>query len=232
MTKRIFDIIITGDRSLTVRHPRFGETYHSIHGAITESRHVFIEAGMKYFLTTFPETGDLRIFEMGFGTGLNALLTWYEARRLPLHVHYTSIEKFPLVTVDDLAGGLPPAMRDFFAAIHAAPWDRAVEVAPGFRLEKRRGDITEWNWPADGYDVIYYDAFSPRTQPGLWTPALFEAMFEALRPGGVWVTYVAKGQVRRDLQAAGFEVERLPGPPGKREMLRAVKPLKPLNENR
>jgi len=230
MTKRNFEIITTGDQSPTVRHPRFGETYHSTYGALTESRHVFIEAGMRYFLDQFPERSFLRIFEMGFGTGLNALLTLLEAHRRTVKVHYTSIEKFPLDNVDDLASYLSSGERHLFAALHASPWDETVEISPGFILEKRLGDIHSWAWPAGVYDVIYYDAFSPRTQPELWTPALFRAMFEALRPGGIWVTYVAKGQVRRDLQAAGFEVERLPGPPGKREMLRAVKPLKKDNE--
>ncbi len=225
MTKEIFRRIRTGDGSWTVRHAAFAETYHSIHGARTESMHVFIRNGLAY-VAALGGKKSVAVLEMGLGTGLNALLSYEYARSQGIKIRYTAVEKFPLQNGEILLEGLPEHEARILSEIHRCPWHAPCELDAFFELQKVRADFTDKTFPAETFDLIYYDAFSPNIQPELWTPELFRRMFAWLRPGGVWVTYVAKGQVRRDLQAVGFATERLPGPPGKREMLRAVKPEK------
>ena len=223
MTNHRLDLISTSDGSPTVRHSRFDETYHSIHGAVTESTHVFIRAGLEYFLKKHPGSRNIKIFEMGLGTGLNALLTYRYLKEHDGPVCYHAVEKFPLEAWQKLNYARGEDERLFFERLHTSPWDGGPWHKDGFMWRKYRMDLMDFDFEPLSYHVIYYDAFSPVTQPDLWTPVLYARMYEALVPGGVWVTYVAKGQVRRDLQAVGFRVERLAGPPGKREMLRAVK---------
>ena len=177
---------------------------------------------------TRGEGTPLRLFEVGFGTGLNALLTYQmaEAERIP--IHYYSIEKYPVAPdvyealhYEGVTGPLDSAQA--LHALHTAPWGEAVQLSPFFTLEKLHGDLTECYFP-EGLSVIYYDAFSPDSQPELWAEELFARLFAASLPEAVLTTYCAKGEVRRRLQRAGFLVERLPGPPGKREVLRARVP--------
>lgn len=214
---------MTGDGSSTLYSPRFDEHYHSVHGAIQESRHVFLEAGLRPFLT---RESAVRIFEMGFGTGLNTLLTLMVDPRPP--IHYISIEAYP-VPADQLPAlnygeQLGEAASSTFQSLHQAEWEKEMEIAPDFILQKRVTTLEDFRLE-EAVDLIYYDAFAPSAQPELWTPEVMQRCFDMLRPGGVWVSYCAKGDVRRGLQAAGFEVERLPGPPGKRQMLRATRPM-------
>lgn len=183
---------------------------------------MFIEAGFGS-----AQTGLVRVLEMGFGSGLNAWLTLLEAEKAGRAVEYVGVEKFPVAAEVAAALGYGSAMLGGgsdprFAALHAAPWDEWTQISSTFRLLKRRGDLTE-RVPDGAFDVVYWDAFSPETQPELWTPELFGRVYEAMAPGGVLVTYSAKGDVRRALQAAGFDVEKLPGALGKRHMLRAKK---------
>ena len=190
----------TEDGSPTLRHPVFGETYHSLHGAVAEARHVFIAGGLKR--CPLPH---VHILEAGFGSGLNAWLTLREAEESGRTLRYA----------DD----------PLFGALHRAPWGEPTEITPRFRLEKRAEDLVFARMDAI-FDIIYFDAFAPDTQPELWTEGLFRKLFAQTAPGGALVTYSAKGTVKRALRAAGYEVTRLPGAPGKRHMVRAVRPRK------
>ncbi len=207
----------TADGSATLFVPGLDEHYHSVKGARTESVHVFIDMGLRACPVAAP-----RVLEVGFGTGLNALLTWDEAERARRPVFYTTLELYPLRLDEALSLGYGGRLR----ALHEAEWEREVLLSPCFTLCKRQADFTTLPLPAGAFDVVYFDAFAPDKQPAMWTEERFAALFAALSPGGILATYCAKGEVRRRLQRAGFCVERLPGPPGgKREILRARKPL-------
>lgn len=217
------EVIDTGDGSHSILNTALQETYHSRHGAVRESTHVFIDHGLRVAELTHP--GPIRILEIGFGTGLNALLTLLEAGRGRLNITYESWEKFPLPAqvLDQLNFGEIVGDTAAFQALHQAPWNIAATIRPGFDLHKRTGDIlTE---PLEGsYDLIYYDAFAPSKQPEMWTQEILRKVTLTLAPGGLLVTYCAKGQVKRDLAVLGLTVETLPGPPGKKEMTRASRP--------
>ncbi|MCB9169753.1 MAG: tRNA (5-methylaminomethyl-2-thiouridine)(34)-methyltransferase MnmD [Flavobacteriales bacterium] len=214
----------TTDGSFTLRNEGLNEHYHSVHGAVQESRHVFIRNGLQAM--GLPH---IDLLEVGLGTGLNALLSFLATRELPCSVRYTALEPYPvgadLLRVMDHCGATGvPEVRDHFEAWMNAGPDVTIAVSERFcfvRLEQQAETITLKN----AIDLIYFDAFAPEKQPELWTQPVFQRMFATLRPGGILVTYCAKGQVRRDMVAAGFAVERLPGPPGKREMLRARRPM-------
>lgn len=216
-------IIRTSDGSRTIQIPGWEEQYHSLHGALQESLHVFIAHGLAQYASR-----PVRILEMGFGTGLNALLSLLEAPRRGLLLEYTALEAFPVTREEWEAldyGSLfdDPEAGDHFQKLHEAPWETPTSVTPSFTLLKLQADLLEFN-ACDAFDLVYFDAFGARVQPELWTVKVFQSMFHALSEGGCLVTYAAKGSVRRAMLASGFLVERLPGPPGKREMLRALKP--------
>lgn len=218
------EIIETQDGSHSIYSRQFGVTYHSKYGAIQESRHVFIEAGLFYKVLTQKE---IAVLEIGLGTGLNALLTYIESQRRQLQIRYEAVEAFPLTPAQArqlnhpalLEGG---AFREQFLAIHEAPWGKRTTLASSFELTKRLGHFEEIEFPPE-FDVVYFDAFAPNAQPELWELSTLRKAYEALVPGGVFVTYCAKGAVKRRLKTLGFEVEKLQGPPGKREMTRAIK---------
>ena len=212
----------TADGSYTLYVPELDEHYHSVKGALTESKHIFIDMGLKHAAATEP-----RILEIGLGTGLNCFLTLMEAEASRRKVHYTGIERFPLtlevVRSLDYPSVIGQGHTEDYFAIHQAPWEEDVELSPWFTLHKTEGDFTRHQFEK-GYDIIYFDAFAPEKQPEMWSQPLFEILYSILNEGGILTTYCAKGVVRRMLQAAGFKVERLPGPPGgKREILRATK---------
>jgi tRNA U34 5-methylaminomethyl-2-thiouridine-forming methyltransferase MnmC len=218
-------IIRTSDGSKTIQLTGWNEQYHSIHGAIQEAYHVFIEAGLRQFANR-----KLSVLEVGFGTGLNALITLLEAPALQLRLQYTALETAPVSEGEwqELAYGSEldqPRAEEFYKKLHHAVWGEFAPVHPDFSLLKLQTDVREFLVDQPFYDLIYFDAFGARVQPELWTLNIFTRMFSVLRPGGILVTYSAKGSVRRAMEAAGFKTERLPGPPGKREMLRASKPL-------
>lgn len=213
-------IVRTADGSLTLQLPAWQEQYHSLHGAVQEAYHVFIHKG----LYSLPNQ-EIALLELGFGTGLNALITFLEARQRKLSIRYTGLEAFPVTQSEWEAldyGSLfsEPDATAIFQALHEAPWEAETALSETFRLHKRRMDFRELS-DSEAFDLVYFDAFGARVQPELWTEAIFSSVFRAVRPGGCLVTYAAKGSVRRAMQAVGFRVERLPGPPGKREMLRA-----------
>ncbi len=220
--------VITKDGSHTIHLADLDVTYHSVHGALTESRHVFIDAGLQYRLS-LPYHPPLQILEMGFGTGLNALLSLERAEMGSLPFAYTGIEAYPLS--DEIVDRLNyvkhmkrTGLEESFKELHQAPFEKEIQITPHFIFKKIKSTIQEAlpQW-VSCFDLIYYDAFAPLSQPELWTPAIFNQLFDSMRPGGILVTYCSKGDVRRAMQGAGFEVWKLPGPPGKREMLRAVR---------
>jgi len=198
------------------------EQYHSKHGAIQEAYHVFIHSGLYLF-----KNQDLNILEIGFGTGLNAFITLIEFQKRNLKINYTGVEAYPVSEVElDQLNYLEElesiSRKKDFNLMHASPWEEVVEINSQFTLKKEQKlfkDINEFNT----YDLIYFDAFGARVQPELWTVEIFRIMFNAMKSGGCLVTYSAKGSVRRAMLEVGFLVDRLPGPPGKREMLRAKK---------
>ncbi len=219
-------IVRTADGSKTIQLPEWNEQYHSLHGAVQEAYHVFIESGLRQF-----SDRELSILEVGFGTGLNALITLAEAPSLHLKLHYTALETAPVTEAEwreldygstvDISGAAL-----WYEQLHGCPWEQPFTLRDGFILTKRKTDLRQFVASSPAYDLIYFDAFGARVQPDLWTEDIFSRMFSALRPGGILVTYSAKGSVRRAMEAVGFRTERLPGPPGKREMLRASKPKK------
>jgi tRNA U34 5-methylaminomethyl-2-thiouridine-forming methyltransferase MnmC len=200
------------------------EHYHSTFGAITESMHIFIRAG----LNVLGPGKDVTIFEAGFGTGLNALLTCIEASRTNSRILYYSLEKYPVATDLIMQLNYPEFLdnahdtRDLFQSIHMAPWDVTVSINDRFRLHKIKGDLNDFVAPFS-YDLVYFDAFAPGKQPELWRTEIFGRIFNSLLPGGILVTYCVKGDVKRAVKSAGFLIEKLPGPAGKREILRARK---------
>lgn len=212
----------TTDGSITLYLPELDEHYHSTKGAMTEALHVYIDLAFRHFLSQQNQahTMPIRVFEVGFGTGLNALLTLKNAKEENVNVHYSSVELYPLQTelLDALNYGDPQSLQ----LLHQAPWNAPHAITPNFELHKLQADLLTMNIPCA--DVVYFDAFAPEKQPELWTPAVFQKIYEAMSPGGVLTTYCAKGAVRRALQQVGFFVERMPGPAnGKREVLRAIK---------
>ncbi len=216
------EIITTGDGSKTIHIKEWNEQYHSKHGAIQEAYHVFVKHGLSLF-----ENRDLSVLEIGFGTGLNAFITFLEARNNGLKVRYTGVELYPIEETEIKALNYTAQLKaenfaDVFLKMHSSDWEREIMISDDFILRKEQKDFKEIN-AENEFDLVYFDAFGARVQPELWTETIFLKMYRAMRKNGVLVTYAAKGSVRRAMQAVGFIVERLPGPPGKREMLRAKK---------
>ena len=220
MKRRVID---TADGSKTILIEDWQEQYHSIHGALQEAYHVFIKHGLHAV-----KHKDLAVLEMGFGTGLNALITYLEAEKKGLRIQYRGIEKYPvseeelqlLNYVDILQ---EPGLDEVFWKMHKLPWETTIPLSQNFILTKNQMDFRELT-DNSRFHLVYFDAFGPRVQPELWTAEIFQNLYNALLPNGILVTYSAKGSVRRAMEQCGFIVEKLPGPPGKREMLRAVKP--------
>ena len=212
----------TADGSYTLYVPELDEHYHSVKGALTESQHIFIDMGLKHSSVPSP-----RILEIGLGTGLNCFLTFIASEETGRKIHYTGIERYPLqeevLRTLDYPTLIGKGHDDTYFAIHQAAWEKDVPLSSSFTLHKIEGDFTQYTFEGK-YDIIYFDAFAPEKQPEMWEQSLFDSLYHVLNDGGILTTYCAKGIVRRMLQASGFMVERLPGPPGgKREILRATK---------
>mgnify|MGYP001427621098 FL=1 len=217
-------IIITDDGSTTIHLPDLDEQYHSKHGAIQEAYHVFINTGLEYLLKQL-QPNPLKILEIGLGTGLNAFITLLEADKNKIPISFTGVEAYPISSLEIEKLNYPLLLNSteaYFKKLHQSEWEKQISISTHFSILKRKqffSEITDKN----NFHLIYFDAFGARVQPELWTEQIFKKMYTALKKGGVLVTYSAKGSVRRAMQTVGFEVERLPGPPGKREMLRARK---------
>lgn len=232
-------IITTADGSKTIQIEEWNEQYHSIHGAIQEANHVYIKQGLLCCFDRKEEASepilqtpggtspDLSILEIGFGTGLNAFLTLLQAEVHRVDVHYTGVEAFPISSAEMEALNYAERLQvlekaQLFEDMHKISWEFEQRLTPYFTLQKQHRLFEEIH-AKEQFHLIYFDAFGARVQPELWTEAMFKTMYGALKANGVLVTYAAKGSVRRAMQAVGFKVEKLPGPPGKREMLRAIK---------
>jgi tRNA U34 5-methylaminomethyl-2-thiouridine-forming methyltransferase MnmC len=221
-------LIQTADGSRTLYLPEMDEQYHSVNGALTESNYVFIEKGYHFHPAEKPV-----VFEVGFGTGLNCLLTVLWATKNKRPTLYYTIEKYPLdnlwIKALNYGGPISEEAKTLFTTIHECEWGKTVEITEYFKLHKIKADLTEAAVTGlEKFDVVYFDAFGPDKQPEMWTPEIFRKIFSQCSPGAVLVTYSAKGEVRRQLSAAGFVMERLPGPPGKKEMLRGIKNISKL----
>lgn len=203
----------TSDGSATFFSEKYGQTYHSVHGARTESERVFIELGFNYAATLFPR---LDILEVGFGTGLNAWLTLQKAIESGMEVHYTGIEAYPLQA--DEYEMLPSELLP----LHRFSWEEPHTISPGFSVVKNKVRLEDF-YSSFAFNLVYFDAFSPDAQPELWSTDIFVKVGNMMHPGGVITTYCSKSSVQRNLRSAGFMVEKHPGPPHKREVIRAIK---------
>lgn len=215
-------LVKTADGSHTLFVPELNENYHSVHGAIQESQHVFIKSGLQACEAPVPA-----ILEIGLGTGLNAFLTLCEAEKLGKQVYYESIEAYPIATAEIESLNYLDLLSETgrvadFMQLHETSAEDTHELQAFFTFRKRIGKLQETEFESR-FDLIYFDAFAPEKQPVMWTDEVFAKMYAVLKPGGFLVTYCAKGVVKRTMRAAGFTVEGIPGPPGKREMIRAIK---------
>lgn len=218
-------IFTTQDGSHSIQSEQFGVSYHSKYGAIQETHHVFINAALRMKAIVQSE---ISILEIGFGTGLNAYMTWLEGNRQHLTINYTGVEAYPIALDTAQSLNYTELLKvspdnDVFLKMHHQPWNTEEAITENFKFKKLNCQFQELV-AHNEFDIIYFDAFAPTAQPELWEHAIFEIMYNALKPSGVLTTYCAKGVVKRTMKAVGFKVEKLPGPPGKREMTRAIKP--------
>lgn len=211
----MFEILKTQDGSDTVFSKRFNATYHSLHGALNESKHVFIDKGLTPALN---KSESLSILEIGLGTCLNLYLTLMEST--DKHIHYTGIESFPLSP--DIYTQLNYSSDKNFIRLHELPWNQKIEWRSGFNIEKINCDFSNFHSPQK-YNLVYFDAFAPNTQNELWKPEVLNKLYLLMSENGILVTFCAKGEFKRNLKSCGFKIESLPGPPGKREMTRAIR---------
>lgn len=220
------EIIVTNDGSHSISIPEMDVTYHSRHGAIQESMHVFIRSGLDYVNEVLSAT-PIKIFEVGFGTGLNALLTFQYAALNNVDVEYTAIELFPLQPKEISELNYAVQMEEeeamhVFKKLHAVPWEIANPITPHFSLKKINCSLLDpLPLPPATIDLVYFDAFAPAAQPELWSPESFKIVHDLMSTDGVMVTYCSKSSARKAMVDAGFRVTKIPGPPGKREIVRA-----------
>jgi tRNA U34 5-methylaminomethyl-2-thiouridine-forming methyltransferase MnmC len=210
-------IVRTKDNSDTLYHTELDEHYHSIKGAISESMHVFINAGLKFCQKT-----KLKILEIGFGTGLNLLLTLHENKLLKKHIYYETIDKYPLQEEIYNKLNYHSTHNELFLKIHSLPWDTEIRLTHQITVKKVKADLTDYHSNAT-FDLLYFDAFSPEKQKELWSENIFRKLYAISSKNAVLVTYSSKGTVKQALRNVGYTVQRLKGPSGKRHMIRAVK---------
>lgn len=216
------EIIITSDGSTSIHLPEWEESYHSKHGAIQEAQHVFIKNGL-----SLCKGQSVSVLEIGFGTGLNAFITFLESQKNTQTINYVGIEGFPISLEEVLQMNYVNQLNanqfeSEFKMMHTSDWEKNVTISEHFRLIKRQQLFNEIN-DQNQFDIIYFDAFGYRVQPELWSVEIFIKMFEALKEGGILVTYACRGPIKNAMREAGFQIEILAGPPGKREMLRGWK---------
>jgi len=214
----LYQVIQTKDGSSTIYTSQWDAHYHSTHGAIQESLHVFIQAGLDHWLKQNKKP-DVRILEYGMGTGLNCLLSLDYATTTDVKLNYTTLEAYPLSSeiLETFENDLP-----YFKALHDLSWEEQHQLTEHFSILKHKILFEDYR-SSEQYDIIFYDAFGPGAQPSLWERPLLEQVVDMMAPGGAFVTYCAQGAFKRVLKGLGLAIERLPGPPGKREMTRASK---------
>ncbi|WP_109832495.1 tRNA (5-methylaminomethyl-2-thiouridine)(34)-methyltransferase MnmD [Reichenbachiella versicolor] len=221
------EIIKTKDGSSSLFLPDMNETYHSTHGALTEALYVFIDKALEEHRRCYPNQETIKILEIGFGTGLNAWLTASKVLDSNFTVEYCSLEKFPvgseIVSELNYTDNSPIGDKELFEKLHDAAWNVPVSVTDNFVLEKLETDVFDFETRNDQFDIIYFDAFAPSKQPEMWSLEVLNKMYSSTAKGGIFSTYCAQGQFKRDLRAAGYDTESLPGPPGKKEMTRGRK---------
>ena len=223
-------LIVTADGSHTLFIEELNEYYHSTFGAIQESMHIFIEAGLKFQLNKFQE---INLLEIGFGTGLNALLSYDHSFRNKLNINYWAIEPFPVNSkfIRKLNYGKTlqnKSLSDLFIQLHDAEWNTNLVLSDRFNFRKLKNEVQNTQLPENYFNLVYFDAFAPDVQPELWTEGVFKKIYNSMTEDAVLVTYSVKGDVKRAMKSAGFKIEKLPGPIGKREFLRAKKPTLPV----
>jgi len=218
-------LIQTADGSSTLLNLALNETYHSTHGAVQESNHVFIRNGLQFFVET-NQPSLVSIFEVGFGTALNALLSLFFSIKNNIQIDYTSIETFPIDWETASRLNYPAQLNrseNYFGLLHQTEWNKKTKITPGFSLLKIKTSIQDFDFQVNHFDVIFFDAFAPKKQPEMWEMPVLEKCIQSLKSKGIFITYCAQGQLKRNLKSLGLVVESLPGPPGKREMVRATK---------
>lgn len=221
-------LIETQDGSHSLYVPELNETYHSFHGAMQESQHVFIRMGLHYFLDR-SRANQVKILEVGFGTGLNALLTFKDLTKKKIKTWYDTIEPFPVPTeilnklnyveLVDFEGA-----QNAYNVMHESEWETKIQLSEGYLFTKMQQTLQEVDLQSNHYDLVFFDAFAPSKQPELWALPQLQKVVNSMKQGGVFVTYCAQGQFKRDIREAGLNIETLPGPPGKKEMIRGIKP--------
>jgi len=214
-------LIVTSDGSHSLKIDEIGETYHSVHGAIQESKHVFIDAGLNYF----SDKEEINILEIGLGTALNAFFTFIENKKIK--INYTAIEAYPLdlnlIEHFNYSEQLNATdIQEKFRLFHTCDWDKIIPFSNLFYFQKHHIKLQDCELNPN-IDLVYFDAFAPRVQPEMWESSVFEKLYNKMNSKAILVTYCAKGEVKRTLKSVGFKVETLQGPPGKREMIRALK---------
>lgn len=212
---------------MTIKIPEMNVSYHSVYGAIRESKHVFIDTGLNFLLSQSTDN-HIRILEVGFGTGLNALLTLIEVENTATGVYYVALDPLPISTEEaSLLNYCEQLKRkdlqEDFIRMHECGWNKGFSINENILMHKSDKTLQTFQH-ATNFNLVYFDAFAPAAQPELWTKDIFQKLFDLLEPNGILVTYCSKGDVRRNMMAAGFHVTKLPGPPGKREISRATKP--------
>jgi tRNA U34 5-methylaminomethyl-2-thiouridine-forming methyltransferase MnmC len=217
-------IIVTNDNSKSLFVPSLNETYHSTNGALQEARHIFVNNGLAYF----DAQKSISVFEMGFGTGLNALVTLQFSKEKKKAINYHCIEKYPLPfnLIEELDHPTSSHLTEFtedYYRLHHTEWNELIEINPNFHFSKQNVDLVDFKSNINEVDLVFFDAFAPQIQPELWTKESLKKMYDLLRVGGILVTYCAQGEFKRVLKSIGFLVEGLPGPIGKREITRAIK---------
>lgn len=219
-------IITTEDGSHSLYNAALNETYHSFHGAVQESKHVFLKSGLDYLL----EKGytQINVFEVGLGTGLNALLSAQWSQKNEIYISYESIEAFPIskeqaseLNYTSLIQG--DNIQKWFEIFHEITWNEELKITNFFSFKKIHDSLKEYPLTLDKYDVIFFDAFAPNKQPEMWELDILTKIYQSMRLGGAFVTYCAQGQLKRNLKSIGLEVETLSGPPGKKEMVRGIR---------
>ncbi len=217
-------VIITQDGSSSITMEDWGESYHSVHGAVQEAKHVYLDNGLAHF----KDACSIDILEMGLGTGLNAFLTYLQAKKWNLKVNYSAIEGFPislqeraLLNYEQFSDQKQD--KSVFDLLHSSPWNATTLLSEAFTLTKWHNTFEQQQIGTQKYDLIYFDVFGYPYQPELWSQQIFDKMYQGLKPNGILTTYACRGVIKRTMQTAGFKVTKVPGPPGKREMIVAFK---------
>jgi tRNA U34 5-methylaminomethyl-2-thiouridine-forming methyltransferase MnmC len=218
----LIEIFQTEDGSKSLLRKDIGESYHSHFGALTETNTIYIDYGFRYFCC-LDNKEQVNVLEIGFGTGLNAIATLKNSNQRK--IFYQTIELYPIAQsiAENLSYGEQLSLKEEFDLLHKCDWEEVVSINSDFKIKKCEADACSYDLPKDFFDVVYFDAFSPEKDSDLWSEDMFLKVYDSLKKGGVLTTYCCKGEIKRRMKKAGFSITKLPGPKGKREILRAEK---------